>query len=513
MTKKTAFTIILSILFTLGVTTVAIFASFLDNTDVRPSIVKADTLTYKERKDYTMNKAFKDVEETKSLSVLFSEDEFNLFINSYIKEHLKESNGACFTFRDNGNIYMEFAFKLGGIKTVVRAELHGTVTDKNIDIVLSNVKIGKTGGALTKMLFTEKNIKKIFLENNIFASYNDKTATISFSREQLKQTFKSFYQASENADLYAVLMNRAFSESDMVDIVWCKNGKFGAVASLTKLEYNASINGNIPYNISFETVKEKVVYLLNNGIITTKQADIVFKFIIQGYKLLKDEEKLDIDKINLSSIGISQNALYKGVLAQYEQSVTEIIATQLKNISLTSLGSIRLSVDSNSLNNIFVRVPVIGQGSLYCVKGEGGYVVSCVAVESMYFKIVKDNINITLIVNLNGFKMAVSCDFFGYSSSDLTFTVDLKTTKIGTLITTDEENKSLMKFLKTAFATEDWIICDLDKQNITFDFEKVIDNQLFSTLFKFGFTVKVSALNGNNGTGYLAIDLGSSIFR
>lgn len=513
MVKKTAFIILISVLFTLGVTAVAIFSRFLDNTDVRPLIVREDTLSYEERKDGVMQKAFLDVETTKSLSVMFTQDELNLFLNSYLKAKVPQSNGVCFTFKQNDNIYIEFAFKLGGIKSVIRANLKGTVADENMLIELSDVKIGKTAGALTKVLFTEKNVRNILLENNIFASYNSKTSTIIFSREQLKQTFKGFYQQSENADLYSVLINRAFTETDMIDILWCKNGMFGAKADMAKLEYSISRDGNIPYNISFDEVKEKVAYLLDNRIIKRKQADIVFKFIIQGYNLLKDEEKALIDDIPLTTIGIAQNTMYKGIMAQYEQSVGEIIATQIKNLSLSPNGALRLRVDENALNNIFIKLPVIGQGTVYCVKTNNGHVISHAAVESMFFNIVKDNINITLIVNLNGFKIAVSCDFFGYNSSKLAFTTEMKQTTIGSLKITKEESASLMQYLKTAFAKETWITCDVDKQSLTFDFEKEIDSKIFSTLFIFGFNVSVSAQDGLDNNGYLAIDLSSSFFK
>lgn len=509
--NKVAVVVIIVILVILGAA-VAIFAQFIDNTDVTPANAKNDSLSYTERKNRLFTSAFQETPETKSVSFLFSESELNLFINAYLRENMPQSKGISLIYEDNGSIYVSFSIGIGSFNTVLRANLFCNIQANYIDISIRDLTIGKANASLSKMLITKKIVNKILSQYNIFATFDITTMTLRFTHSQLKQTLEKSYSQDKSAQLYSVIISRAFDESDMLKIVWCQNGKVGVEANLSKLQYTESGFGTMPYSIPFPEIKESFATLLNNKIIDTEYSDLAFKYLIQGYSKLKEEEKTEIVKMDFSSIGIMDNITYKGVFEGYESSITEIMATQLKNISLVE-GGIRLSVDENALNSIFIKLPIIGQGSVFYSKEANNYTISYITLESMFFNVAKDNISITLIVNINGFRMAIDSSFFGYNSTALSFSADLNSVNFGTLIATEEEKQAMMEYLKTSFEEEAWIICDTEKQSLTFDFEKVIDNSLLSGLFIFGFNVKVSAIDGNEDNGLIAIDLKPSFFN
>ncbi len=509
MNKVAVAVVIIILVFFVAI--MAMLALFVDNTDITPSTAKNDTLSYADRKNLVYTSAFQETAETKSISFLFSESELNLLLNAYLRENMPSSKGISITYQDNGSIYVRFSFRIGVFNTVLRAYLDCDIQDNHIDISIKDLTIGKAGSSLSKIFTTPRIVNKILAKYHIFASFDDSNMSLHFNDSQLKKTLENSYSGNENANLYSIIINRAFAESDMLDIVWCENGKIGIEGYLSELEYAGQTFGDMPYIIPFPEVKGNLAYLLDNQVIAPKNSELTFKYLIQGYSKLKDEEKTEINKMDFSSIGIANNITYRGVFEGYEQSIAEVMATQLNNISFGS-GGIRLSVDENALNAIFIKLPIIGQGSVFYCKSSDNYTISHITLESMFFNVAKDNIEITIIVNINGFRIAINSSFFGYNSTNLSFSADLNNVDIGELVATKDEKQAIMYYLKTSFEQENWITCDTEKQSITFDFEKVIDNSMISGLFSFGFNIKVSAIDGENDVGLIAIDLKASLF-
>ncbi len=209
----------------------------------------------------------------------------------------------------------------------------------------------------------------------------------------------------------------------------------------------------------------KTESLLANNKITKEQASYVADYLVRGYNNIEDEAKKIISTLDLTSIGITNNKLYTGVVDRKESNIVSLIKASTTGISILS-PAVSVNLDDENINAIIDDREIIGKTFTFIKDNSINYIsVGSIYITTSYHKIV-----LSTIVDLNGkeIKIDVTLDANDLGSNHSITTV-LSKVDVGQISLNDDEQKNLLEFLNQNLDS-DLLKINTETKEITFDF-------------------------------------------
>ena len=340
--------------------------------------------------------------------------------------------------------------------------------EDNFILEISKASVGKidTDFFLIKSILSSaldaKNIEKELNKNgyNVVCEYKNDKFYLSISIDDILSIIEK--NVSDNP-LFNTLLSLMKRNKDTYSSTFEGKEK-GFILYLNKL---TSVIEN-----SFEASSDpktnsitKTEGLLSSNKITKKQASYVADYLIRGYNNIEDEAKKVIENLDLTSIGITNNKLYTGVVDRKDTNIVSLIKAATTGISLLSPGVI-VNLDDENINAIIDDREIIGKTFSFIKDNSINYI----SIGSIYITTSYHQIILSTIVDLNGkeIKIDVTLDANDLGSNHSITTV-LSNVEAGEVSLNDDEQKSLLEFLDQNLES-DLLKINVDTKEITFDF-------------------------------------------
>lgn len=284
----------------------------------------------------------------------------------------------------------------------------------------------------------------------------------------INEAMGSASSSSEYGTFLASFIND-FLESQLLQLDFYGNESLTAQVNLNKITGNdydegQYVNYSMPYedtttNLSFggeqkklslDTIRDALVVLLNNNLVTKEQMSDVSEYLFNGY------HDSNAPSCDLSAIGISDKTTYKGFNLYPNFSIDSLVSNLITNFSQydSSQNSFNIANLSESDINRYLHTQRIF-GNKYFLTSEveaGQYKSSYVAFDNAYINVTNDKAVLSIGLNVNGLEtiLTILLDYDAALSSGTKLvynTVELYfggTNEDGSRIAASEGTKSLM---------------------------------------------------------------------
>ena len=209
----------------------------------------------------------------------------------------------------------------------------------------------------------------------------------------------------------------------------------------------------------------KAESLLTNKIISKKEASYVADYLIRGYSNIEDEAKDIIKDLDLTSIGISNNKLYTGVVDRKDTNIISLIQTSTAGINILSPG-VSVNIDDQNINAIIDDREIIGKTFTFIKDNSINYIsIGSIYITSFYHKII-----LSTVVDFNGKEIKIDITLEANDlGSNHSITTVLSSVEAGDVSLNDDEQKNLLEFLDQNLES-DLLKINKETKEITFDF-------------------------------------------
>jgi len=491
--KKTLIVIVSAVLAAALIALIVVVSLVSDNTDVRHAAAREDTSAFGDRMSDKLSEALSATEETGRIDLTFGEEEFNLLLGAALRGANNEAvRGICVSVEDENSLSLALGVSWSGIKTVLRANITFAETDSSLVFSCTDMRMGKIKlSASAANSFVGKLIKQSALAPETFVK--DKEWQIVFDKMTLADYLSGYLAGEDNLELSRIALERCFREEGMLGLRFGKDNVVGAEISLEKLAYEPLRDGEAYSDISAETLNAKLETLLNNDALSLANINLGAKYLAMGYPKLSDEEKQIIDELDFSSVGITSNSTYKGMISYDERTLGSIVVEHLPTV-IPYTGEVFFKVTEEDINALVLQGDVIGSVAVFARRTESGYKVSSVLLESFNADISGDTLELKFVLSINGKQLLFSAIMESLPTHITSITISMRGVTMGGMEATDEESAAVFQMIKSVFAAQSWILCDQEAQTVTFDFESAIgDNWLLRLAFStFGGMVTTS---------------------
>lgn len=476
---KFIFHLILILFIILLVAVGVLLFMLIDNSYSEP-----DYLKNSETVDFNMNdmiaSGLENTTDNKRFDISLSEEDLSILLKSTVlklNETLSifdiEFKTAYVDVLDTGNVkfisYLSIAFLNSSIKGDIDYEL----SNNELVINMSDFGIGKISitNGLLNILNISESLNTLLIDslnsNDLSASFVDGTFTIRMSLHRVKDLLLQQLSTTKDSSLYNALLSLIFRVDYLISEVDTPD-KIGASINLEQLNFDNTTDLALPYSIDFDSAKDKVQILLNNGIISLSDADLVGTFLVKGYDKLSQTNKDKINNLDLSSIGIYDCSNWNGLILHNNKSITDVFIEQITELQ----SSFKLTEES--WNNILLQNDIIGQ--MYCfVRKDNDYKVSYIAVESIYVDIKNNGFEFYITVSLNGESLIFNMVADEKETNGLKISLNIDKIRLGSVQLNNDEIYSILCYLENSII-EEWIVIDSNNKTIDIDFNSTFNS-------------------------------------
>ena len=462
-----------------------------------------------------------DTKTTGIVDASVNEDKINILLASLsntLNKEFKEKvniNGFNLSIKDENKMEISIYFKVLGFPSSLKGGF--TLIDNDNDIILqiNDASVGKITsnnkkiGNLLKTFVSDKKIKESLKDKGIIIDIKIDELKISLNKKDIPSMIENTLKDDPNKDLYSTLVEMIF-DNNLINIV-SSNHEIGIDANLQKLSYDSFKFYDLPYSYDYESIKTKTEILLNSKIINYENCGKVFDYLVRGWeKVSKNDDEKNyefIKSLDLSSIGITNNTLYKGIISMPKKSMAQIIANQTPSLKDILNPALDIKIYESDFNAILLNTGVIGISYAFARCEDDLYKISYLYVESLYTKIVDDRLDIIITININGKQIALMCTLNTSGSSGLTINTLVNGIDLGEISLNDNQIKSILSYLNNIMQDEEWFIVDKDNSKITFNFVKIFsDNEVLNLIVNKSANTSCG-LYSSTDEGYIKISL------
>lgn len=353
-------------------------------------------------------------------------------ITSSIKGEFKYSNGIDamhFEFSD-------FYIGLINIKTSLFKEQ--SVSGKPVnDYLMEELK--------------DKEFKALFLNNGALS--------ISISYDYLQKLMFNVVEIAEDSFLTPVL-NVLLNSGKTINL---DEEKFNFVIDLKPFELNHENDYYQTKNYTCQLAISDVEKLLNDNVITPDEADLVATYIMVGYDRLNETDKEIIKTIDLSSVNITDNENYKGLVDYYEGSVGEFLLNE-------RISDTEFVISELDISRFLLQKGIVGQMNCFTYKNIDKYYSSFIGVEDMYVDITDTHMYFYFNVSLDGLVMPIVLSSKINETKGLRSVLNISELRIGSVEITD--SSQIVDFLAKNINLE-WFYFNAIENQIIIDFTNI----------------------------------------
>ena len=480
---KFIFKTILILLLVLIISVVVLAVALYDSTDV----TNYEVIDKNKPTQLVFNNALYDgtydVKNTKEAQVLFSEEELEALLYPIVMSLNQDGLIYEITGVDidviEGEYYFETSITIANFfKSVATANLKILNENDSFVITLKNLKLGSI--SITKIgNYLVKNIDSQELENtlskkDIYVDLNLKDFTITCSYNDIDKMIEAKV-TDKQSSLIRLLFDVFLTNKKFMDMSLGNDDLLGLYAHLGTAEFDESLEGELHYDYSFDAIASNVKELLDKDLITYKDVNLVFNYLVRGYDSLEEKDKELIDNVNLGTL-IENKAEYKGIIKKPDVSLMGYMNELFTNktgqeLSLILENGIQFS--DKFLKSLLQSFNYMGYSYAYSNEENNvGYFV----LEQLNFACKDQFVDIHLVMNFNGLRLYLesSFDCLDDNSKGLKINGAINDLNIGDYHLTESQKELLIAYLSDLLNSLDWISIDENSQEICLDFSQAM---------------------------------------
>lgn len=435
---------------------------------------------------------------TNEMDIALSEDNMNYLLHAASGKinlgKLKVKN-IYMTYDSDSNytIYMPCEFLM--IKSCVYASCTIKYIDTTdvVDMKINKINVGKldTNNFIIKN-FVLPNIDEASFENmfkNLDLNAKCKIDKTGFDIKIPSRDILNKLTSSINSnELFSVLFDTLNSQK-----------KIGYSFTKSNIGLSADVSNAIEASLSdsieavLATPKANIQTLINSKIINMDNSSLVFNYLVNGYEMLSDNDKVLIKKIDLSSIGITSANVesYPGVISRSDDHVNFDIdfveaAQYLANREFT------LQVHEDTINHEIEKNKCVGLAS--AVLNLSGDAYSYIVVEDINTRIHENYLDIVILLDVNSKETEVVIKLNKVNGEGKLVT-NIDEITIGDLKVSESKYDTVLKFINANLNLK-YLSVDLTNKQIVLDFKDCGNTNLVSLIERHKFTPEYKLVDG-----------------
>ena len=407
----------------------------------------------------------------------------------------------------DGSFFLYISGQYSKYHTVLSCGLAFEEDGGTFTIKLVGLKIGKlnayTFRKIAAKFLKAEDIEKSLASKNIYCDIDFDNYTITFSKDNIKKMLVNV-MGKDQEELVNVLSDIFLADNTILEFNLGTNNLLGAILHLNMIKYDESVNGVLPYHYDFDSLKNNTKTLLDNHIIRSEKVGVVYKYLVNGYGVYENDSKNReyIDNLDLTSIGITNNQTYKGIMEKPEDDSNKIVADDIKESLLISAEQMivnkgfSITITDDTLTEALKTLDLIGFSTAF--SNDFTNDVAYVVVEQLNLNCAANKITVDLIANINGEQIYIEVSLNTLPNNDgLSLTGTIEHIKIGSIDLSDNNKLSLLSYLKNVTDDINWITVNLtdsvETSTILFDFSQILNDN--STVLSFMSTMASLSLS------------------
>ena len=432
--------------------------------------------------------------------------------NKYLKKIYVEIIGNEYNFYVDAEVPL-FKSRIRLITEFSEEKNGSSQKDDKFLFTIKDAKLGRVGGLLNIVFKYGSSVLSDDVLNNAFASIGLSVKSdlanrrLVYSKSDMLKDIEDKMSVSETNRLYFSILED-FLENNLLSFDFASSAGIYASANMMSLSTNATYcTPDKELGIDVGSYRDKVVTLLNNGVVDTTHIQNSFEYLFHGYDKCSAADREYMVSKDLTSVGISDNVNYKGTDLNYTKQVDEVLKEQIttENIALGEVGKLY----EENLNDVLKTTQIMGYTYLlYRQVSDNNYKVNYITIDNFYVNIVNSHMYLVVTANINGYKTSIIFDCERTSCSN--YTMNLRTSKVyyGQHAASQVLTTLFYDLVSEAADDEDWIGFNKETGEFSFSFLKAIQDSGHKTEIDAYGTVDANVFgNTINDDGYINITI------
>lgn len=491
-----------------------------------PDYVLADDTSSSSYISYLVGESLKDTKTEGTIEISFDEKELNYLLNAILREvKAKEDLGPIeiayinATIDATSGLSIFIPVKVFFIKTVIKASVKVTQDGETITGEVIDLKVGRItlispiAKKILKMKIVEEQIKNILIAAGVTADVDFGVSSYTITTDKLQEMILEELKTDANVDLYETVLTIFLSEDRALNISIGESDKAKFTINVARMSYDKDIHGEDDIDYDINSVVIKVTQMLNSGALTETNLNSAFRYLLLGYDRIKDQDLVVVNKIDFSSVGITNKPAYKGIIPVGTLTMESVFNAITPADLLTNPGWFTIKVAESDLNEIFSGMALLGTSFAFPYLENDIYHVSYITLSSFYVDIFNDMLEIKLVLDLNGKETIIKTAFSGTKNQGLLLELDFTELMFGQIAGSAADRKKIFSYLADSVKKEEWIDFDVNNQKVILNFTEMISANpiLQAVLMPTG--TKETQLIGENllANGYIELKMQISL--
>jgi|GEM_PF-6397841 len=452
------------------VAVVGVCIAVRDGTDNTPADIAENNIAIEQIISREAVTALDDAENKNVISLLLDEHTLNEIAYAAVKNldiPFVKAAGAYVGIDEQGALGVEIPLRIAGVvPTCIKATVKITYEDNVLKVTVERADIGNfslTNGLVRALILTspiKQSVTQALDQAGILGEVDFDTLSFTASADQLTATVENLTSSDPNTLLYSIVCDFALSSPNVLTFCFGDNGLYGVTLNVERLSYDQTADGQTDYPLDVNEAKESALAFAGNGLNQTN-ASALFRYYLSGYKTLTDDQKSQVEKLGLGDNG-------QGVRDVSAITMAEVLARQSGGVTATVLNrAVTVSVTQSDMNTVFAGLDIIGAGSAFYDDNT----LAFIALESIDVNIDDQNMQITVVLNVNGKRICGFIDADCPDTDKLSLDAKIKTVRLGKEVMSDRRVKLFLTYLGGVLAEEQWISADAERSVIIIDME------------------------------------------
>ena len=358
---------------------------------------------------------------------------------------------------------------------------------------------------LTKKI-NDKQIEEYFSSIGLHVNSDIANRRLYYKLSNFITDTKALIKQQKNYDLFSNILNFS-SRYHLINSSFFNNDALKFSLELDNFTNNKELETKEKEtNLDINPYLDKLAKLVNGKIIELNKDEDVFNYLIFGYDYLNDENKKYISSLDLTSIGILNNELYKGIIFIPSESLMDLLSNQIKiNTDKISLAKI----DENMINDYLKSKSIIGQSYLLKKYQDGGYAYNHISIDDFYINMMDNKVIINIGVSINGLNtIIIICFDAQKETKNNQLTLKYNQMYYGNLKAEDSFSDIIFNLLEKELKNDSFINVNVTDKEISFNLNNILDEKSKLIIDSLGKNISLS-INGKsiNDNGYINLSV------
>jgi hypothetical protein len=351
-------------------------------------------------------------------------------------------------------------------------------TDTAFVFTITNIKLGHLGGldtlasSVASNFVSDSSLNSSFASAGLHMQATLKEKKITYDKATLMDDIQAMALkgSSEKASLPLAAV-KDFLTGGLLKLSFYDDQALKANIDLSPLATNPTyVTDDKRLNLDFSSYRDKLVSLLDNGIIDSQDSHDrdTFAYLLIGYPNSGDEIKQYIADKDFSSIGITNKETYLGLNLTTTNNVGNLIASGLAGLSA---GSANITLTEDFTNDIFKTLGIIGNNFVLTSKKTATtYKSNYIAVDNFFVNFLDDKLYLTAGLSINGYETSFAIPATKKEKTQYGMILDITDAYYGTHFLSGGLKDVLYPLVEDALGSTGWMSMDSEKKEFVIDF-------------------------------------------